>query len=359
MNIFVYIIFYCILFLLAGIAGKLDSKKRNIVFGIICVAVWLFFGMRTKEVGYDTLSYLNKYNRMDYHLDYDGMEYLFYLLSRGCRMLGLPAGGYLLVLNAVVIGAGAAAYAIYFRQENTYLCMAYVGMFCMPYTILMNVNVVRQGMAVALLLLAVALLDLGKRKSAAVTAVLGCMFHYMGFLILAVFLVLFLVRKEKMLLGLSVTGIVAGLLLKLSGIGYLLVQIVTFEGIRERVTRYIDEPMTTGTWVKLLFYTAHIVLALIIIKKLDIGMNNLYKLALAIIVTSGLGCACVTITDRISISMDMLIPLLYLNPEVVGKVQMQYQEKGKKLYLSAIAAGFLLMYVLGSFWGPVKVNMGF
>ena len=358
MNIYCYIIFYIIMFALALYAIKLDCKKRNYIFLLICFSFFLFYGFRDGMVGYDTKTYTRYYNSQSAE-SYVSVERLFYYLAVVFWTLHIPTKIYIAFLTLLVIILNGIAYYVAFKDDNKYLCISYVGMMCLPYAIMMNINVVRQGIAISTLLLAMVLCDKNKKVLATIVAIVGCMFHYMGFMILIAYVVLYLLKTRKNKLMFSIVWCIVGIVVGTFGIGEYILNQIPNNSLTKRVLCYMDESVTNAAIVRLVFYFAIALGMIAVIVFCNIEVNNVVTLFLAIFMMTGVGVSCMTVAHRTAMSMDIFIPLILLNPATIQELEEKSGALRTKRYVHLVVIFCVMMYIFGIFCNPVKANLGF
>lgn len=358
MSIFSYVLFYGVMFILSIWSLKTDEKKRNWIFMAICISFFVFYGFRDVMIGYDTKTYTRYYNSKSADC-YVMLEKLFYYFAYLCWSIHIPTKLYIALLTLFVIIINSSAYYLAFKFDNRYLCFAYVGMLCLPYAIMMNINVVRQGIAISALLLSAVLLDRKYKRTGIIVAFIGCLTHYMGFLILAAYIVLYFIKKKKNIYAISMAGCTLGIVAGVGGIGKKILELIPNNQMTRRVLGYLNKPVTMSTVIKLAVYflIATIIIGIMIRYKVEIG--NLEKLFLAIYMMAGAGVSCITVANRLLISIDLLIPILLLRPSMTQRVETCGGISEKKLYVKGIMLFCIAMYLYGIFFDPVKANLGF
>lgn len=358
MNIYYYIIFYIIIFILSLFAIRVEDKKRKWLFVIICISFFIFYGFRDASIGYDTKTYIRYYNSKDVN-SYIAQEKIFYYIAFIFWTLKIPTSIYISFLTFLVILMSAMAYYLIFKLDNKYLCLAYFGMFCLPYSIMMNVNVVRQGITISALLLSAALLDLNHKKIAIVIAIIGCLFHYMGIIVLAGMVILSIVKEKKYAYKLTIAGCVVGVVADVMGFGRKFLGFFPENQLTKRVLSYLRVQTTRTDIIKIVFYLLIALIVVNILMKYKISIGYIDKLMLSIMMMAGMWTSCMTVATRIIISMDMIIPISLLNPKIVRQIEAKNGLRIKKMHIKIIIGACIIMYVYGLFFNPVKVNLGF
>lgn len=271
----------------------------------------------------------------------------------------MPLKAYIAILTLIVTVVSGILYYVAFADETQYLCLAYFCMLCLPYSIMMYINVVRQGIAISFIFLGVILLDKGKKKIAVPAMLIGCLFHYMSIGIVLGFIIYYLIKNERFLQISAILVTLAGIIVGSIGIGEKILKLIPSNHVTKRVLCYLDEPVTKNQIVRLIFYLVIFSTILIVMIRYQIDMSNMYKLMLVLLTLTGLGVSCMTVAFRYSISLDMMIPLLFLQPELLNKIEKKDGIVRKKIYIGVYVAFSIAMYIFGIVSNPVKINMGF
>lgn len=358
MNIYYYIIFYIVIFILSLFAIRVEDKKRKWLFVIICISFFIFYGFRDASIGYDTKTYIRYYNSKDAH-SYISQEKIFYYIALIFWTMKIPTSIYISFLTLLVILMSALAYYLIFKLDNKYLCLAYFCMFCLPYSIMMNVNVVRQGIVISALLLSAVLLDLNHKKIAIVIAIIGCLFHYMGIIILAGMAILSVAKEKKYAYRLTIAGCVAGVVADIMGVGRKFLELFPQNQLTKRVLSYLRVQTTRTDIIKIVFYLLIALIVVHVLMKYKTSIGYIDKLIFSIMMMAGIWTSCMTVATRIIISMDMIIPISLLNPKIVRQIEAKNGIQIKKIYIKVIIGACIIMYVYGLFFNPVKANLGF
>lgn len=139
------------LFFLASIclvlfASRFSKRVQSINAYIIAISVSMFYGLRAPVVGVDTWEYLGRYN--------NGVvteDYLFSRFSILLAELGLPSNIYLFtlaLLTSLFLLKAIKNFSGSYKSASLFLLL----IASLPYGVMAYINVVRQGLAVSLIL---------------------------------------------------------------------------------------------------------------------------------------------------------------------------------------------------------------
>ncbi len=197
----VYLAQMAIIGVLGGVTGATKSKvgrKRFVVFA--CLLLIVVSGLRKYSVGVDTLQYWNAYQTA--WLGHSWYETGFLYLLRALSAVS-PDPQILLFFTSAFMTA-CVGYAVYRLDCNPVLALfLYVSL--LTYATFMNL--MRQGLAAAIIIAAVPWLVSGKRLRFAVAVLVASLFHSTAIVMLALIPLAMLKPSKKVVLGYAVAAV--------------------------------------------------------------------------------------------------------------------------------------------------------
>lgn len=159
------------------------NKKNKKFFLIICFfQLFIFFALRSIEVGKDTAGYINTYDNFDTSSQY---AYLFTHYEVGFQIfykilkLFNASNRWILIISGFVIMTGFAIYI--YKNSNNMLLSVFI-FTCMFYP--NSFNIMRQYMAVAIAINSFQYMKNNKYIKAILLILTGALFHHIGLLLL-------------------------------------------------------------------------------------------------------------------------------------------------------------------------------
>ncbi len=189
-SFYVILLFYLYMFLISIFAIYCSEKMRKIVFMLQIISISLFYGFRDLDIGADTYEYSRLYLSQYIHPDigFTFINKLMYIF------IGDNVKLYLFIFTLLVSLIIGLFYYFILGINNKYVCLAYTCMYCMPYSIMMTVNIIRQGLSVSLFFLGILLYVYYKKKIGVVLVVFSLFMHSST---IVIFLLFYSLRRAK------------------------------------------------------------------------------------------------------------------------------------------------------------------
>lgn len=308
-SIQILIIFYIYLLFLGLLGVKIKPNSRKYLLFVQILSVSIFFGLRNLGIGVDTINYyvvyINQYNWLDFGLTIiNRIIYVFF--GENYRI-------YLLIISFLTALNLGFFYYFIMNKDNKYLNFAYSSMFVFPYTILMFINVVRQGLAISFILLGMIVFIKLKRNTILgfFLLIFGSLIHYSMIIPTFVFLLFLIFKVEHktilissfILVIFSYTELTQTILLNFP------VQI-----LRYRFLAVSSFEIGIGIVARYIFYVLIYLLAIYISKKINSNVNSLTSKIIGIFVfVSSMVFFSDLVSSRYLIAIDFLIPFGYFN----------------------------------------------
>lgn len=323
-------IFYLIFLILSLVSVRFSDKKRNLILIIQVIMVSLFFGLRNFTVGGDTKTYIDTYLNQETWIDI-GMiiiNKISYILFKSNWRIYLTIICLLTSINMAFI------YKIIFKDLKKYVNVAYWALYCMPYIILMNINIIRQGLALSFLVLGLLLLYLNNKKIGIILIVFACLIHYSMFILMIGF-ALFLRLKISHLI--SVLMIIFLFVLSITGISKEIIMLFPDGYIKGRFINFMSLQTNIGLLIKFTFYfTNYIMMIFFSLKLKDRTYNFLSRFMSFLLVGTSFVYMSELTANRFLLSADFLVPIIYIYPMKIFKNQ--------KIYLTLVIFLFIIYF---------------
>jgi hypothetical protein len=209
---------------LVGIFRKADW----LLIILVILSVALFLGLRGTDAGSDTINYVSAYNALANNImsyqelattfvrnNITAAEPGFIVFTYVCKLLGIGPEAY---LTAVAAFGLCVVYIAYHRLSNFPL-LAFLLYALSMSCVALHANVIRQGMAVGFILLALSFIQEKKNKQALLLFLIASTFHFSA-LVVAIFAIPAMKRMQIkyywIALLLLVTLLVTGILSKIA-----------------------------------------------------------------------------------------------------------------------------------------------
>jgi hypothetical protein len=337
------IIFYAYLLAISLIGIKVSDKSKNIILMIQVLSVSLFFGLRDASVGADTKIYISVYLNQQTWIDIGLVlinKIIFLFVKSNWKV-------YLFIICLISSLNMALTYKIIFRNSSKYINLAYWTLFCMPYTILMDINIIRQGLALSFFMLGISLLHISNRKIGIILIMLSCSIHYSMIIVaLGFFLFLFL----RINFAVSILLIIFSLLVSMSGITESIIKLLPDGYIRGRFLSFLSLEAGMGLLMKYLFYMGNYIIMLLISSRIKDRIYSYFSKLMSFFLVSS---AFLYISDftatRFLLSADYLIPLIYVYP--LTKI------KEKRIYLTIYLLFMVTYFIFIISSQSIRINL--
>ena len=310
--------FYLYLLVLAMIGTKVNDRKRIYILFFQVLSVSVFYGFRNESIGIDTPTYIKIYlNQQNWtEFGFYIINQIIYTLTKGNWQI------YLFIICFITAFNMALFYKIIFKNNLKYINLAYWSLYIMPYTILMTINIVRQGLALSFLLLGLSLFGINKKKIGILLVIVSCSIHT-SMVVLTIGLVLAWFLKPNYII--SICLIITSLFISELGVIKSLVMYLPEGYIKSRYLGYFERETEISLLIKYIFYFCnYIFMILLASKNKDRTYNFLEKVVNVIMLTSAITYSSEVTSTRMILSMDYIIPLIFLYPMSTFKEQKIY-----------------------------------
>jgi hypothetical protein len=174
------------------ILSEFSNSKFSSKFFLLCFTI--IVGLRAYNVGTDTGNYYNAWNV--YSLSDVKGDMLYYLIMYGVKIIGLNYQFFLFVdasIFSILLYFSLKNLSKFFKVHQFLLLFAFLSFF---FSLSLSINVVRQGNALMLLLLAYSFFILGKPKKYLLLCLTGALFFHLTAIIpIMAFLIVYFFKK--------------------------------------------------------------------------------------------------------------------------------------------------------------------
>lgn len=184
-------------------ASRGDAERRCFII-LACLVLFAFSGLRSYAVGVDTLQYWNAY--LTAWMAHSWYETGFLYLLRALNVVS-PNPQLLLLFTSAVMTA-CVGYVVYKSDCNPVLAL-FLYVTLLTYASFMNL--MRQGIAAAIIIAAIPWLESGKRIRFAAAVIFGSLFHSTAIVMLALIPLSALAPTKKVMLGYGVVTLTLAL----------------------------------------------------------------------------------------------------------------------------------------------------
>lgn len=357
MNSILLLIVYIIQFILVFVSMK-KEKLRNIILVGQAAIFSVLYGVRQVGVGHDTLSYYTMYEDPDCFPAKYTVEPNFEVLVKILR--GLSPNGTFFVWCLCLISVLFLALACYnFMYENKkYMNLLFVLIFCMPYTILMQVNVVRQGIALSILLFGLSMIYRKKFIAGLIIAAWGCSFHYSAAVILIAFLFFYFIKSWKADCIGTLVFVAAGFLMSATPFASWLAAWLPSNSLTDRLLVYAGESISGHMGIKMLYYLCYFIfISILLILNKKEKSNVVYQAAAGTLSAAALISFNPLAAARMVIMMDLLIPVLLMQPETAAMVENKFGAKLSRIYRYQAIVLCVLVFLISLATYTMRFNL--
>lgn len=344
MNIYDHRIIWLVYFCQVLISILIYKKNKKIKMSFLIIQIGFFsvyFGLRPINVGTDTFNYINSYFFKDSSLDF-GLKMLnsmlFSIVGKN-QFIYLTTINFLIILNISLIIKNIL---------DDFKCINFVFLLTMsmPYVILMNINIIRQGFAASIILLGFTLVFVKDRKIGWAFALFGVLFHYSMILLFVFFLLIrFLKLDSNMILILSIIIVI----LNYSGFSNIIINMIPFEYLRVRFSQYLLMHSGTSFLLKLFFYFSnYYLIRIFVINKCTNKSKFLLELMSSIILSAVFLINSELSSSRYLIIAELILPVFYF---------MQIENiKEKSIYSILLVMSFLIYFMAFTLSNSYNIN---
>lgn len=360
MNIIFLSIVYFAQFLIAFIAMRKSDKIKDILLAVQAIGFTCLYGIRTSDIGHDTISYYTMYKEKDCFQTKYAVEPNFALLVSALRKIAVNAEVFIWLLCFISVIFIAFACRNFMLECRRNMNLVFVLVFCMPYTILMQVNVVRQGIALSILLFGLSLMYRKKFIAGLIIAAWGCSFHYSAIVILIAFLFFYFMKSWKADCIFTLVFVAAGFLMSATPFASWLVTWLPSNSFTDRLLVYAGESVSGHVGTKMLYYLCYFIfISILLVFNKKEKSNIIYQTAAGTLSATALISFNPLAAARMVIMMDLLIPVLLMQPETAAMVENKFGAKLSRIYqyLAIVLCVLVFLVSLATYTMRFNLNL--
>lgn len=345
MNYYELLIVVAVVQLCLGALGtKIKSDQTKYVLIVQLILMTMFVGLRPIEVGFDTHTYVGGFQNSETWFDigysiFNVFANKVFFGNWNVFLLSIALIQQILIFNILKES----------RIKRKYIPLAYSFVTLSTYTLLMSVNILRQGIAYLLIVYTILLFNKADTRKKRLTCVLlfliASSFHYPSSLIIVVYMFLHYFAKSKVKSKTAITIILLLAVLNMTSIPMTLLKLIPIEQIQWKVNNQFDSNLSS--YFKLCFYLLHFIILVTWVYREKRIRNDLLILMLSQI---GLAAAILTLpthSSRYIIVLDSLLPILY----------MQNIDELKHRRSKNMIFGYFILYIsIGILSGAITAN---
>lgn len=300
----IFICFFSLALLVAYLSSRANKSVQRLSAGLITLSISAFYGFRDSDIGVDTSEYINRFLNTTFTEDY-----LFSMLSIASHSIGLSPSFYLFLislLTSTFLLLAIKNFTGSYAKASFFLIIIAI----LPYGIMSYINIVRQGLAVSVILYGISLIYIGKARLGYFVNFLSFFVHKTTALIYAASIIIKKLRQYKH--GTLLTILLATALFILSSF---IPHFISFidPSFGDRYAEYAGEDSSESPY---LIYAkiAWALLHLVILSKLNSSkalFNPLYTYYISIIAIAVLLVSNPLVSSRILSSIDFILPVIY------------------------------------------------
>lgn len=357
MNIYLLIVINVIIIILGAVGVRCNPKRQKWILAIQCICVGTLYGLRDMSVGHDSFHYFIMYEDAECFKTTYTVEPAFQVLVSILRLISPNVNVFIWLLSMITAGSLAGGCFNFMDRKSEYTNLVFALLYLMPYTVLMQVNVVRQGIACSIMFLGISILHRKKYLLGIIVATFGCLFHYAAFVILAAFLFFFFVKNWKIQGGTTFVFMLLGLLIANTELLSMVLKYIPENPLTERLISYIGETVSGNLSIKFVYYIAYFIFALVIFAlEKSKKSERIFEMICGILSASLLISFNPLAAGRLVIVLDYFIPVLLLG---IPNVEERYGVAWKKRYTLAVSSFCIVLFVVSLFTYSMRVNLNY
>ncbi len=310
--------------------SRISGYYKRIVPIISILCIGLFYGLRESSIGVDTAEYLARYQRGTVTEDFIFSQFGVILKS-----LGVSSDIYLVLLAVIT---ASLLYAALYNFTNNYTKSSYFLLLAsfMPYGIMSYTNIMRQGLAVALILYAISVIAKKRHRIGYLLGLLTLYIHKATAIVYIISWVLAFFRGQRYFWFsvFSVTTILT-ILIAISPAGILSL----YDPDTANKFLYYQEWSSSESpyliYIKIMWALVHLYFIYRLNKYFDMN-HNLFLYYVSVVMIAIIFISNTLISSRVLAAVDFILPVLYAT----------YPINGKRTYLVGII--MLIIYALVS-----------
>lgn len=358
MNIIFLSMVYFAQFLIVFIAMRKSDKIKDILLAVQTIGFTCLYGIRTCDIGHDTISYYTMYKEKDCFQTKYAVEPNFALLVSVLRKLAVNVEMFIWLLCFISVIFIALACRNFMHEDKKYMNCLFALVFCMPYTILMQVNVVRQGIALSILLFGLSIIHRKKCIAGLIIAAWGCSFHYSAAVILIAFLFFHFMKSWKAESICTLVFVAAGFLISATPFASWLAVWLPSNSLTDRLLVYAEESISGHMGIKMLYYLCYFIfISILFVLNKKEKSNVAYQAAAGTLSAAALISFNPLASARMVIMTDLLIPVLLMQPETVVMVENRFGIKFGRVYQYLVIGLCLLVFTVSLATYTMRFNL--
>ena len=302
-SLLIFLGFFILLSLCVVVTSRLGGAPSKIGAWLVPVGVSFFYGLRGASIGVDTREYISRFdNRLVTE------DYLFSSIGLLLEGIGVPAQVYLAFVSLLTSLFLFLALKN-FTNSHTKAALFLILIAMMPYGIMGYVNIIRQGLAVSIILFSISLAYKHMSGKKHLFGLISFFVHKTTSIVYIASLLLDKARKSRYKYLLIIGGTAA--LLSVSTLAPAVISMVDND-TSEKFTQYATLDTSESPYLiyaKLCWAALH----LFIISRLPHtkGSGPLYSYTLTVLLISIATVSNTLVSSRVLASVDFLIPALY------------------------------------------------
>ena len=345
-------------FLIVFIAMRKSDKIKDILLAVQTIGFTCLYGIRTCDIGHDTISYYTMYKEKDCFQTKYAVEPNFALLVSVLRKLAVNVEMFIWLLCFISVIFIALACRNFMHEDKKYMNCLFALVFCMPYTILMQVNVVRQGIALSILLFGLSIIHRKKCIAGLIIAAWGCSFHYSAAVILIAFLFFHFMKSWKAESICTLVFVAAGFLISATPFASWLAVWLPSNSVTDRLLVYAEESISGHMGIKMLYYLCYFIfISILFVLNKKEKSNVAYQAAAGTLSAAALISFNPLASARMVIMTDLLIPVLLMQPETVVMVENRFGIKFGRVYQYLVIGLCLLVFTVSLATYTMRFNL--
>ena len=358
MNIIFLSMVYFAQFLIVFIAMRKSDKIKDILLAVQTIGFTCLYGIRTCDIGHDTISYYIMYKEKDCFQTKYAVEPNFALLVSVLRKLAVNVEMFIWLLCFISVIFIALACRNFMHEDKKYMNCLFSLVFCMPYTILMQVNVVRQGIALSILLFGLSIIHRKKCIAGLIIAAWGCSFHYSAAVILIAFLFFHFMKSWKAESICTLVFVAAGFLISATPFASWLAVWLPSNSLTDRLLVYAEESISGHMGIKMLYYLCYFIfISILFVLNKKEKSNGAYQAAAGTLSAAALISFNPLASARMVIMTDLLIPVLLMQPETAAMVENKFGYKLSRIYRYLAIVLCLLVFLVSLATYTMRFNL--
>jgi hypothetical protein len=309
----------CVLYL-AALWGILRKTSWFLVIAVI-LSVAIFLGLRGGDAGSDTVNYVSAYNALENNIgsykqlattfvrnNITAAEPGFIIFTYLSKLIGLSTDLYLVAVSAF----GLCMMYFAYHRITTFPLLAFILYSLSMSCVALHANVIRQGMAVGFIILAIYLIQERKNKQAFLLLLIASTFHFSALLI-AMFL---FPAMKKVQLKYYWFALLALIILLVSGVLSNIVMAVLPSLFAAKISKYFEVGFASLATFKFISFFVFALVIEFVRKQKEVNVtqiDNLYRCYFSLFLIQVLFMGNLVASERFGLYRFALEPLIIVS----------------------------------------------